>query len=366
MIGKFQFLRSLVLSKKVNKKIIVIESDDWGSERIPNSEVREELATLGIDMESNPHSKYDSLERFEDLLELEHVLDYFANEYNKKIKITANFITANPYFERIKESKYQEYFFEPFNLTYFNRDKNQDVLNQIKKMINKNYFQPQFHGREHINVNFWLEELKNGNQDFLNAFKRNCYAIDSNKMSKNRKNLMAALEYENDDQKRFVEESISAGHQIFKDVFGFNSTTFIAPRYVWNDQINDRLLREGITHLQTVMYQQSFKNKQYETVFHYTGQKNRKCDLKYLVRNVYFEPSYGKIDWVKNAMDKIDLAFKFKTPAIISMHRINFVGGIDQNARGNHLNQFKTLLESIITRYPEVEFLSSDELAQLI
>lgn len=46
MIGKFQFLRSLVLSKKVNKKIIVIESDDWGSERIPNSEVREELATL--------------------------------------------------------------------------------------------------------------------------------------------------------------------------------------------------------------------------------------------------------------------------------------------------------------------------------
>jgi hypothetical protein len=52
MIGKFQFLRSLVLSKKVNKKIIVIESDDWGSERIPNSEVREELATLGIDMES--------------------------------------------------------------------------------------------------------------------------------------------------------------------------------------------------------------------------------------------------------------------------------------------------------------------------
>ena len=28
--------------------------------------------------------KYDSLERFEDLLELEHVLDYFANEYNKR------------------------------------------------------------------------------------------------------------------------------------------------------------------------------------------------------------------------------------------------------------------------------------------
>lgn len=96
-ISVFEIISSF--KEKLIKKIIVIESD----ERIPNSEVKEELATLGIDMESNPHSKYDSLERFEDLLELEHVLDYFANEYNKKIKITANFITANPYFERIKE-----------------------------------------------------------------------------------------------------------------------------------------------------------------------------------------------------------------------------------------------------------------------
>jgi hypothetical protein len=366
MIGKFQFLRSLILSKKVNKKIIIIESDDWGSERIPNLDVRRELELLGVDMNTNPHARYDTLESYEDLIELEKILDYFVIEYNKKIKITANFITANPDFNRIKEKQYQEYFFEPFNLTYFNRDRNHDVLNQIKKMINKDYFQPQFHGREHINVNFWLEELKNQNQDFLNAFKLNCYAIDSKKISMNRKNLMAALEYENDDQKRFIEKSISIGHQIFKDVFGFNSSTFIAPRYVWSDQINDLLLREGFTHLQTVMYQQSFKNMQYETVFHYTGQKNKECDLKYLVRNVYFEPSYGKIDWVKNAMEKIDLAFKFKTPAIICMHRLNFVGGLESQNRITNLQKFKLLFELIINKYPDVQFLTSDELAKSI
>ena len=135
---------------------------------------------------------------------------------------------------------------------------------------------------------------------------------------------------------------------------------------MWNDQINDILLREGVTHLQTVMYQQSFKNKQYETVFHYTGQKNRKCDLKYLVRNVYFEPSYGKIDWVKNAMDKIDLAFKFKTPAIICMHRLNFVGGLEPQNRCNNLQKFKLLFELIINKYPDVQFLTSDELAKSI
>jgi cyclopropane fatty-acyl-phospholipid synthase-like methyltransferase len=73
-------------------------------------------------------------------------------------------------------------------------------------------------------------EIGAGRCELLSGFKKlglNCYAIDSKKITINRKNLMAALEYENDDQKRFIEESISIGHQIFKDVFGFNSSTFI-------------------------------------------------------------------------------------------------------------------------------------------
>ncbi|HMN33739.1 MAG TPA: hypothetical protein PKA54_10230, partial [Chitinophagaceae bacterium] len=60
MIDKLQFLRSLILSKKTNRKILVIESDDWGSERIPNKVSRELLQKKGIDMISNPHSLYDT------------------------------------------------------------------------------------------------------------------------------------------------------------------------------------------------------------------------------------------------------------------------------------------------------------------
>lgn len=365
-IGKLQYLKSLALSKKINKQIIVIESDDWGSERIPSLEVRNALEKLGIDMYTNPHLTYDTLETVEDLEVLEELLDYFYEKFDKKVKITPNFITSNPDFNKIKEGKFQNYYFETFDKTYFKRDNNNNVINHINKLIAKDFFQPQFHGREHINANYWLEELKEGNQDFLNAFDLNCYAIDSKKIKKNRKNLMGALEYDNEQQKAFIEDSIKIGHQIFEDVFGFKSTTFIAPRYVWNDDINSVFVNQGFTHLQTVQVQKSFENSEYKNIYHYTGQKNKKHNIKYLVRNVYFEPAYGKIDWVKSALDKIDLAFKFKIPAIISMHRINFVGGIDKNNRDESLKQFKLLIETIIKKYPEVEFLTSDELAKQV
>lgn len=366
MTGKLQYLRSLLLSKKLTRKIVVIESDDWGSERIPSLEVRNKLEKMGIDIYSNPHSTYDTLETIEDFEKLEGLLDCFSEKFNKNVKITANFITANPDFSKIEQDKYQNYYYESFIKTYFDRDKNNNVIDKIFKLIEKDYFIPQFHGREHINANYWLEELTVGNQDFLNAFKLNCYAIDSKKIKTNRKNLMGALEYNSEKQKAFIEESIKVGHQIFEDVFGYKSITFIAPRYVWNDDINSVFVNQGFTHLQTAHIQKTFESSEYKNVYHYTGEKNKKYNIKYLVRNVYFEPAYGKIDWVKSALDKIDLAFKFKTPAIITMHRINFVGGIDKKNRDNNLNQFKLLIEGIIKKYPNVEFMSSAELTKIV
>jgi hypothetical protein len=81
---------------------------------------------------------------------------------------------------------------------------------------------------------------------------------------------------------------------------------------------------------------------------------------------VHFEPAYGGVHWVQNAISKIELAFRFKNPVIISTHRINFVGGLDVEARNNHLKQFKDLLEKLIKNNPDVEFLSSEELATIV
>lgn len=366
MKGKIQFLRSLFLSKKTSRKIIVIESDDWGSERIPNIEVRRKLKESGIDMDTNPHAQFDTLERVDDLLALKDLLMQIEQEKNKKVKITANFITANPNFAKIQAKNFENYFFETFDQTYLNRDKNTEVLDLILELKKSGFFKPQFHGREHINALMWLNELKMGNEKFLAAFDQQTYAIDAKNEKSKRKNLMSSLEFETSAQEEFVRKSIFEGHQIFKSTFGYPSKTFIAPRYVWNSSLEKSFEENGFTHIQTALFQQEPTRQSYNPVFHYTGQKSKNAILTYLTRNVFFEPAYGGLDWVKSAMAKVDLAFIFKTPAIISMHRINFVGGLDANARDRHLKQFKALLELIIAKYPDVEFLSSDEFAEII
>lgn len=361
----YRFILSQLRAYKTKRQLIVIESDDWGSERIPNSEVRQSLISSGVDMLSNPHSKYDTLERLEDLEVLESLLQDLYDNYQKKVKITANFITSNPDFQKIKDTDFANYYYEPFTRTYLNRDGHDMVINKIHDLSRNSFLKPQFHGREHINVSFWLQELRRRNRDYLSAFELNCYAIDASS-SRNSKNLLAALDFENNEQLEFVQNSISEGHLIFKNTFGFPSETFIAPRYVWSEDLNSVFISEGLKGIQSSLCQQVTSSSDCKKYFHFTGEKNKDFDLKYSVRNVFFEPAYSDLDWVNSALQKVEWAFRFKTPAIISMHRINFVGGLDKTQRDHNLIKFKVFLEEVIRRYPNVEFLSSDELLKLM
>jgi hypothetical protein len=367
ILGKTKFLQSLIQGLKTNRKIVIIESDDWGSERIPDNKTRESLAAVGIDMSTNPHAKFDTLERLEDLEALENLLISFKNEFNKKVRITTNFITGNPDYSKIEKSNFKEYSYEPFSVTYEKRDGHTLVFDKLKSLVSQGFLQPQFHGREHINAQFWLEALQNKNHNYLKAFKLGCYGIDAPSKEGHRKNLMAAFEYENTKQKEFIATSIREGMQLFEKAFGFQSSTIIAPRYVWNSSLENEFKKSGIKLIQTTFYQQEPIKEAYINKYHYTGQISKDSGLHYLVRNVFFEPAYSNdFDWVNQAFNKVKLAFQFHTPAIISMHRINFVGGLDKSNREDSLNQFQKLLKKIIETYPNVEFLSSDDLGKLI
>lgn len=367
VLGKLQFLQSLLQGEKTNRKIVVIESDDWGSERIPNNTIREQLKDAGINVESNPHSKFDTLERLEDLEVLESLLLDIENQYGKKVRITTNFITANPDFSQIATDKFKKYSYEPFCKTYSNRDGNNQVIEKLKSLISDDRIMPQFHGREHINAGLWTDVLQSNNDKFVKAFNLGCYAIDASTKAAHRKNLMAAFEYENKSQEQDIIISLQEGMQIFDATFGFRSSTIIAPRYIWKPKLEESFQAEGIKYIQTSFYQQEPIENGYKNIYHFTGQSSSSSNLRYLVRNAYFEPAYqGNVDWVNATLKNVQLAFRFKTPAIISMHRINFVGGLNAEVRDENIKQFKSLLVKIIKKYPDVEFMTSDKLGNLI
>ena len=83
--------------------------------------------------------------------------------------------------------------------------------------------------------------------------------------------------------------------------------------------------------------------------------------------------NFNYFDWfVKNILDDgatlkgIDDAFKNNKPAIVGSHRINFIGSLNEQNRTNNLGMLKNILNKIILKYPNVEFISSAELADII
>ncbi|MEZ4841522.1 MAG: hypothetical protein R2821_08440 [Flavobacteriaceae bacterium] len=182
-----------------------------------------------------------------------------------------------------------------------------------------------------------------------------------------RKSFMRALDFETDEQLLLLKKNLSEGLQLFKKVFGYSSKSFIAPSYVWNSDIEEVLYNEGVHYLQGIAYQYIPKigNKKLKRKWHYTGQRNDYGQL-YLVRNAFFEPSITKQKTIEETLKRIEIAFRWKKPAIIGAHRLNFIGYINQQNRDENLKLFKDLLQVIIQKWPDVEFMTSDMLGDVI
>jgi hypothetical protein len=102
-----------------------------------------------------------------------------------------------------------------------------------------------------------------------------------------------------------------------------------------------------------------------KTHFRYL-EKTNKYRQRYITRDAFFEPSVAAGNKVDKFLAEIRVDFKFKKPAVISSHRVNYIGGLSIKNRDNGLNKVSELLKTIITKCPNVEFITSIELGMLI
>ena len=99
------------------RRIVVFESDDWGSIRMPSEQTRKEIISLGFPIQQQSFNMLDALESNDDLMELFNVLRKHKDSTGRHPVFTAVSIVANPDFEIIKESNFQQYYYEPFTET---------------------------------------------------------------------------------------------------------------------------------------------------------------------------------------------------------------------------------------------------------
>ncbi len=354
---------------QTNRKIVVIESDDWGSIRMPSIEIYEKLNKNGFNLHSHPYMCYDSLASEDDLTALFEVLSSIKDKNGKYAKITANCIVANPDFEKIKDSGFQSYYYEPFYKTLKRYPKHGNSFSLWKEGIQNELFVPQFHGREHLNVASWMKGLQNDDIMLHKAFENEMISISSVK-SEFRNAFMEAFDCRNKIEENAYKDIVQSGLLMFKEMFGYNSSSFIAPCYTWPISLEAILHKNGVKTIQGIIYQSIPNHSEnvtdYKKRMHFMGTLNS-IGQTYLMRNCYFEPTINKnINAVDNCMNRIEIAFRWRKPAIISMHRLNVIGAIHEKNRTDNLKLLKQLLIKITKKYPDVEFMSSDELGQLI
>ena len=358
----------LLRNRQINRHVVVFESDDWGSVRMPSLEVKHRLEAKGVKL-ALPQS-YDSIDTLasnDDLELLAETLLSVKGGDGRPAKITLNTCVANPDFEKIKASGYKKYYYEPFTETLKRYPHHDHAFDLWQEGIRKGVFQPQFHGREHLNPQKWLRYLQNGSKEVRVAFEEGCYsvAVINNGI---KDTFLEAFKIESAEECDFVKKSIKEGLDMFEQLFGFRSESMIAPCYTWDDYIEEEAAANGVKFIQGGYIQSHSpwqRNLGNRITGHYNGEVNISGQY-YLVRNCSFEPTQIASDNADSCMAGIDKAFRRGLPAVVSCHRLNFIGDLNPANRDNNLKEFGQLLKMITKHYPDVEFMSSDELGRLL
>jgi hypothetical protein len=229
-----------------------------------------------------------------------------------------------------------------------------------KKGIAEKLFYPEFHGREHLNANVWLRQLKANEKTTRMAFEEGCWAINAN--TPYNINYQAAFDVEKIEDIQSQKEIVSTGLALFEKIHGYKAQFFVPPNGKFNNALEEIAANQGIIYMGASKVQnESLGENKFKKHFHWLGKKN-KFGQVYLTRNAFFEPNAPHKDWHNECLTNIHYAFKWNKPAVISSHRTNYIGTLNPANSDKSLNALEALLKEVLKRWPDVRFVTSTEL----
>jgi hypothetical protein len=277
---------------------------------------------------------------------------------------------CNINFEKMAEDDYSVYHYELLPETYqklsdLQPDAYRGAWDLWKEGIGKGLMVPLFHGREHLNLKLFKEKLAERDPAVLRALKHRSYlSVPSNYSTIS---AMAAFDFWKFEENDQFHDIIRDGLDAFEAVYGYRSDHFNPPGGREHPVIHSTLKECGVKYIDTPFLKHEHQGEgRVKKIVNYTGKQNSVGQI-YLVRNVVFEPTDDRgVDWVNYTLEQIEAAFRWNRPAIISSHRVNFCGHIDPGNRKKGITALKKLLQKIVEKWPDVEFLAANELGSII
>ena len=348
---------------------IALAFDDFGVVRLASIEARDKLRAVGMHSKSWMNQR-DCLESREDIAELMEVLASVKDTHGRSARLTAYSVVAAPKFEEVLATKRYSYQTIPdyMNSLVANGDARYSGAWPVwEEGIRCGIIRPQFHGREHFDVTGLENNLENG--DLLTIANMQLQSLAGIEQPTSRKGIgfTHAFGWVNARDVSFHKDILHEGLDLFEKIYGFKSRSFVPPGLKLHSALHSVIQRAGVQVIDKEPFKVRPRDRTYAFAeVNWTG-RPKADDLYAFTRNVMFEPTKNSdFDSIGYALRQIDMAFRLKRPAIISSHRVNYVGGIDSAAASSGRLALKGLLNQIIKRWPDVKFIFVDDLLEFM
>lgn len=348
---------------------VLLQSDDWGFfGSSPNFQWCDEL--LSHVKQNDPGWQRSlcasTVETVESVERLFSVLSDIKDTSGRNPIMQCGVVVGFPDYVRMKSEKFVVYRDRFLPESPPGWPEWRSVLPIMRNAMKEGLFFPFYHGRSHFAVEQWRRSLLAAHPLSMKAF--NCNVV------------LPSFVREGEYGKRHLpmptETWISNGISAFKELFGISPFSTVSPVYRWTDHEELAFSKVGIRFVQGKNLQVPWMNiprriigkglailglkdsgRYYEIR---TGDCNR-TGLRYITRNVHFEPLLDGEGCVDKAVSAAMKAWKKEEPAIISTHRFNYCH-LDKRLANKSLALLYLFLSKLINSVSRLLFLSDQAL----
>lgn len=367
MLGHLKSLKNIP-GWRSRQKLVVFNVDDYGNVRVASKTAYEKLMNGGIKLDGR-FDRLDTLETRADLEALFEVLASVRDANGREAVFTPYALSANPDFAAIRQTP-EHYQYEDLPQTFArcaaeNPQAYEGTWALWKEGIARGLLSPEFHGREHLNLRLLEHKLARRDADVMANLESDSMAglcDDPAIPGLGFTHAFGLADKADIEQHKVI---LSDGLALFTRIFGRSAQTFTPPAQRLHPDLHGFMEAQGLRAIDKPLHtvRRIDRDKTRREV-NFLGHRRGLGHIT-LVRNAVFEPNLvPDRDEVARTLAQIEAAFRWGKPAMISSHRVNFCGHIDPANRRKGLGDLKRLLQTIVQRWPEVEFISAGELAQ--
>jgi len=352
---------------KTKRRLLAFAVDDYGNIRVANLKAKDNLLQKGVKLD-NRFDQFDALDTREDYEMLFDVLGSVKDKKGNTAIFTLYALPCNTDYQKTIEADC--FIPENLDLTYKKLGTLDSAYDRAYEVllegIHDNLIKPQFHGREHLNVNLFNALLKDKTPQLLANIESQSLAGVPNHPSYPKVGFNQAFAFWKEEEVELHKEILKDGLERFEQVYGYKSITFTPPSQQLHANLYAYVGSLGVKGVDKARATMRHKGEGVYVKEHNILGESGLGDTTTIVRNCVFEPTDGDIDWVNLTLKQIEAAFFWGKPAIVSSHRVNFCGQIDPENRKKGLIALKSLLDKVVNKMPDVEFVSVDELVHVM